>query len=146
MLKINCASNIQWYCIHTPVFHSHNMIAFSGPILGLCWGRFLHLIYRPEFWEKIFHQEWLKMTFVQGVQANKMPFFQKICPKKSHPCPQCLEWPLVLVVLLSIYSNISYQTCEISSIKRSGRCIVKETLSNVNTLRRTNVLGENISK
>ena len=27
------------------------------------------------------------MTFAKGVQATKMPFFQKICPKKNAPIP-----------------------------------------------------------
>ena len=32
--------------------------------------------------KKNFHQKWVKMTSIQGVQTNKMPFIQKTCPKK----------------------------------------------------------------
>ena len=37
------------------------------------------------------------MPSVQGVQANKMPFFQKMCPQKTHPCSQCLEQALTVL-------------------------------------------------
>ena len=42
------------------------------------------------FVEKI-HWKQIKTTPAQKVQANEMPFFQKMCPQKMHSCPQCLE-------------------------------------------------------
>ena len=29
------------------------------------------------------------MKSVYRVQANKIPFFQNVCPQKTHPCHQC---------------------------------------------------------
>ena len=55
--------------------------------------------------EKIFHQKWVKMTSIQEMQAKKMPFFQKICPKKANPCPHCLEQALKMHVTFVGYSR-----------------------------------------
>ena len=55
----------------------------TGPILDLCWVRLLHPVQCPEFFKKYFHQKWLKVTSVQGMQAKKMPFFQKRALKNA---------------------------------------------------------------
>ena len=64
------------------------------PILDLCWVR-AHPNLVPWVLTKIFSSEMVKNDICLGVQANQMPFFQKMFPQKTHPCPQCLEYVLI---------------------------------------------------
>ena len=52
------------------------------------------------FEKKIFSLEMDKMTSISGVQANKMPFFQKICPKNHTHAPNVQNRPRFNIFLV----------------------------------------------
>ena len=57
--------------------------------------------------KKIFSSEWIKMASIQGVHANKMPFFWKIFPKKRTHTPNVqnrlllnIFWFLIFIIYI----------------------------------------------
>ena len=74
MLKKYCLGGFFW----APILHKwyQNMSGFACD--SVCELLHMHL-FLPE------------TDCVEGLQGNKMPFFQKVCPKKKHTCPQYVE-------------------------------------------------------
>ena len=74
--------------------------AYSRPLLGA------NIAHSLVHW-------WLNMKSLYGVQANKMPFFQNMCPQKTPPCLQCSSvknrpWQIYITCMLCIcvYHNV----------------------------------------
>ena len=44
----------------------------------------------PWVLKKIFSIKKIKNDICSGGASKQMPFFQKVCPKKTYPCPQCI--------------------------------------------------------
>ena len=110
VLEKKCLT-ILYICIYVYIYiyiyiHTHIHIQYMQDLFETF---IAHAIQCPEIWKNYFHWKWLKMTFVQRVQVNKMPFFQKMCSKKTHPCPRCLEQALIykqinIYIYIYIYS------------------------------------------
>ena len=51
------------------------------------------------------------------MQASKCSFFKKMCPQKMHPCPQCLELALKILIFCyqwrNNFKNENYSTSNI---------------------------------
>ena len=61
--------------------------AYSRPLLSATIAPNL----KPWVLKKIFSLEMIKNDICLGGASKQNAFFHKMCPKKMHPCPQCLE-------------------------------------------------------